>query len=443
MNFTLRQRLDKPGKDGRCYLFLDVTWPPRQRATLPTSVKCLPAHFKPGNARPVSVKDPASARLNARLANLQVKVTKAATIAEADDVPLTVEMLRQAIGATPKKAAGPIPPVLTTPTEFHTAWLTENPGMTPNSARRYKQVVAHLEAYHPDWPITKIGRADFLAYMAHVAGLGLVDSTADRHVKFIRECFRMAGLAVPTWLKMQVRYGRSPALQADELRRLIALPVEDQPFLSQARDLFLFQTMLLLRDSDLRQLRPHHVTQMDLPGVGQVAVMSIRQMKTGDEVRLPLPPAAVAIWDKYAGLLPVTAQQYRNRQMKELMELAGLTRAFVRVRYLKSEAVEQVVPLWQVVTTHTARHTGADMVMLGSLGDSNLKEKALGHAGVYGHDALERYGPALLRAWSSVLSISEKDNTAAPNTPGSIRDEVVPKHRVLRIGDYNLPLLTK
>jgi hypothetical protein len=43
------------------------------------------------------------------------------------------------------------------------------------------------------------------------------------------------------------------------------------------------------------------------------------------------------------------------------------------------------------------------MLMLGSGGDSNLKEKALGHAGVYGHDALERYGPAMLAAWKTVL----------------------------------------
>jgi hypothetical protein len=89
------------------------------------------------------------------------------------------------------------------------------------------------------------------------------------------------------------------------------------------------------------------------------------------------------------------------------MERAGLTRDFVRVRYMQGEATEEVVPLWQVITTHTARHTGADMIVLGSGGDTNLKEKALGHAGVYGHDALERYGPLLLKAWKTVLGATE------------------------------------
>lgn len=104
------------------------------------------------------------------------------------------------------------------------------------------------------------------------------------------------------------------------------------------------------------------------------------------------------------------------------MERAGLTRDFVRVRYVQGVATEEVVPLWQVITTHTARHTGADMIMLGSAGDSNLKEKALGHAGVYGHDALERYGPLLLQAWQVVLGAPTKNApkkapSKAQNTP--------------------------
>jgi hypothetical protein len=38
---------------------------------------------------------------------------------------------------------------------------------------------------------------------------------------------------------------------------------------------------------------------------------------------------------------------------------------------------------------------------------TNLKEKALGHAGVYGHDALERYGPTLLKVWKIILGATD------------------------------------
>ena len=63
--------------------------------------------------------------------------------------------------------------------------------------------------------------------------------------------------------------------------------------------------------------------------------------------------------------------------MKQLARVAQLIRPFVRVQYVRGEAIEEVLPLYKVITTHTARHTGADLLMLGSGGDSNLKEKAL------------------------------------------------------------------
>lgn len=65
--------------------------------------------------------------------------------------------------------------------------------------------------------------------------------------------------------------------------------------------MFLLQTLLLLRDADLRRLRPHH--------------------------RWP-------------------GKQYRHRHSKLLMERAGLTRDFVRVRFVNSVPVEEVLPLW-------------------------------------------------------------------------------------------------
>lgn len=210
--------------------------------------------------------------------------------------------------APPEKAA-PAPALPATAAEFYELWQAHHPHKPASSKRQYKQVMAHLDAYHPSWAVTTLTHPEFQAYLSHLHRLGLADATVTKHVKF----------------------------------------------------------------------------------------------QTGDELRLPLPPQAAAIWDRLGGQPFVPVQQYRNRHMKQLMELAGLTRPFVQVTYVANKPVEQVLPLWQVVTTHTARHTGADLIMLGSGGDSDLKEKALGHAAVYGHDNLERYGPLLLSAWVQVL----------------------------------------
>lgn len=427
MKLTFRQILSRPDRDGRCRIILDVA-AEGQRHKLPTGVSCRPEHFHPDARRVVNAKDPDSARLNAKLAAVLAKVEKAGLQAAADEVPLTAAQLPA--GATRKARAAAAPPRPLTVAEFYARWQADNPGQAFHSARRYKQVVAHLEAYHKDWDVTQLTRTDFAAYLQHLLALRLADATVSKHVKFLRECFKLAERVPPAWLKVKTKYGRSPALQAAELRQLLALDLAEDSALAAERDLFVFQTQLLLRDSDLRAVRPYHVEPVALPGLGRVPVLAFRQAKTGDEVRLPVPPEAMAVWERHAGTLPLAVQQVRNRRMKQLMERAGLTRPFVRVRYVQGTPHETVLPLWLVVTTHTARHTGADMVMLGSGGDSDLKEMALGHAAVYGHDSLERYGPALLRAWAAVLEINEKNAPGAnPKiAPGfsAIRHEAAP-----------------
>lgn len=84
---------------------------------------------------------------------------------------------------------------------------------------------------------------------------------------------------------------------------------------------------------------------------------------------------------------------------------AGLDRTFVRVRFWAGKPREEPLPLHQVISTHTLRHTGADLVLWGIHSDQNLKRAALGHtsgASVYGYDTLERYGPLFLKAYEQV-----------------------------------------
>lgn len=209
---------------------------------------------------------------------------------------------------------------------------------------------------------------------------------------------------MPTGLKvLPVRYGRAPTLRRAEVLALLhaELPTD----LAEERDVFLLQLLLLLRDVDLRSLRPHHISAHELPGYGPTLCVELYQEKTGEPVRIPLPPPAAAIWQRCGGQLPMPTQQERNRRLKLLGQAAGLTRDFVANSFSGKVRNEQVLPVWQAITTHTARHTGAALLILGSEGDQTLKEIALGHvsASVYGYDTLERYGPLLLQAWAAAL----------------------------------------
>ncbi|MDO7846450.1 phage integrase SAM-like domain-containing protein [Hymenobacter sp. M29] len=437
--FTFRQLTSRPLADGRCRVVLDVAWSEQKkklRAKLPTGVRTLPVHFnaaaKPG--RIISTRDPNSSALNERLTSLLSDVQKTFTLAETLGQPVTPEQLH-ALGNKKEEAATSAaevaPSAEPTFAQLYQQWKDEHPHSTPDALRRYQQVVDHLERYHHGIKLAQVTRAVFIKYTGHLQGLGLSDTTVVQHVRFLRNCFRISELHIPSWLTMRVRFGRAVTLQQDELgalRRVELDPVR-QGYLIRERERLLFQTQMLVRDSDLRRIQPHHVTAEQWPGRGTVLVLSFHQKKTGDQVRFPMPPLAASIWQRWEGKVPLISQQKRNEYMKELAQLAGLERVFVRVRFKKGVPVEEPLPLWRVISTHTPRHTGADMVLWGSYGDQNLKEVALGHlagASVYGYDTLTRYGPLLLDAWARVGATAENAPTAAPVLPGVVGNCVVP-----------------
>lgn len=72
------------------------------------------------------------------------------------------------------------------------------------------------------------------------------------------------------------------------------------------------------------------------------------------------------------------AQQNRNTRMKD-MAAVGPTREVMRIRWVNEKPHETPLPLCQALTSHAARHTGADLVLAGLGGDRNLGEIALGH----------------------------------------------------------------
>jgi integrase len=410
-NYKFRQLTSRPDSAGRCRVLLDVTWK-NVREKLPTGVSCQPANFKAtaGLGKTISKKDPDALVLNARLASLVANVSDLFLRATANQQVVTREQVI-ALARKPEQVVAPAaeaePDPLDKPiVDYYELWKLEHQNSTPDARRRYQQVVNHLEKFQAGLTLRQFTKPVYHAYQAALYKKELSDSTVSQHVKFLRIAHRLAERHIPSWLALQVKFGRAVSLRADELQALasVELPAQHQ-YLHRERERLLFQTLLLLRDSDLRQLKPHHVTLQQLPGIGLTPVLEFHQVKTGGEVRLPLPPAAADIWQRWEGKVPVIAQQKRNTYIKELAEAAGLTRTFVRVRFKAGKAVEEPLPLWQAITTHTPRHTGADLVLWGSNGDQNLKEVALGHlagGSVYGYDTLDRYGPLFLQAWEKV-----------------------------------------
>lgn len=81
----------------------------------------------------------------------------------------------------------------------------------------------------------------------------------------MRECFQLTGKATPKWLgKLSIRNGRALTLLRQEVLALAGLQLSG--YLEAERDTLLLQ--LLLRNSDLRALKPHHIRPIELPERG-------------------------------------------------------------------------------------------------------------------------------------------------------------------------------
>lgn len=421
MELIFRQRLDRPDSQGRAGIFADLHWAGAHRWKMPTGVKVLPAHWQPTKTKRIHTSADNSTQLNLRLTRLLTAVQSVFTAAEGAgriEASVTQQELQAAVDAvgagrqrrtqqetaeTKAVAEGSqYLPATTSWASFYAHWKEENTGLlAAGSLRMYQQVVDSLSAYDPRLRLAGLTRERLAHYTAWLYAQGKRESTVQRHYIFLRECHRQAGQLVPKWLgKMTVRYGRPPTLRRAEVLALATaeLPTE----LAQERDAFLLQLCLLLRDADLRALKPHHVSPRELPGIGAVLCVELYQQKTSEPVLIPLPPLAASIWQRYEGRLPLVTQQKRNQRLKRIGQAAGLTREFVEVAFSGKQRTEQVYPLWEGLSTHTARHTGAALLVLGSEGDQALKEIALGHvsASAYGFDTLERYGPRLLEAWA-------------------------------------------
>lgn len=406
MNYTFRQLTSRPDSLGRCRVLLDVTWD-NQREKLATGVSCLPAHFaaEAKVGKTIAKGEKGHAALNTRLTAIIADLTDLFNKAQAhrQAVPRTdvLALVAKPTAAPEVAPEAPADPLLT---ELLKQWEVEHPNSSTDGKRRWRQVAGHLEAYHPGLRISQLTKPFYLGYLAYLNAEQLSDSTIGKNISFLRAALRIAEKHIPTWLTVKVRKGRPVSLRREELLTLLAYR-PTLPSLVHEQQRVAFQSLLLLRDSDLRQLQPHHVSEQELPGLGKVLVLEFYQKKTGDEVRLPLPPLAASIWRNWGGKVPVITLQKRNEHIKALAEAAGLTRVFVRVRFRAGKPHEEPLPLHQVVSTHTPRHTGADLVLWGSGGDQNLKEAALGHLGgasVYGYDTIERYGPLFLHAWGQV-----------------------------------------
>ncbi|HEX8658252.1 MAG TPA: tyrosine-type recombinase/integrase [Hymenobacter sp.] len=309
----------------------------------------------------------------------------------------------------PRVEAAAADPGLLSFAELHSAWVKENKGIySANTLKQQQHVPAELEVYRPGCRAQDLNERFVRGYVQHLLAQNMADGTIYNHFKFLRIVARRLGMDLKQpWLKYAASSSPQPDLEADELRRVLAVTL-DEPHLQQERDRWLLELFTCRRDADMKALGPEQLTQLTLASGELVPALRHGMGKVAREVLVPLPPIAVRIGERYNWRLPLLSNQQRNTAIKEIAKRAGLTRLFNDLKISGGKIQDHYRPLHEVISTHTARHTCATLMIEATEGDKSISEYMLGHGiksntDIYAKDKARRVAPKVLAAWRLLL----------------------------------------
>jgi site-specific recombinase XerD len=290
--------------------------------------------------------------------------------------------------------------------EFWLQFQKDHRGVKSESyIKHFTPVLTHLKAFSPKVDFKDITLSFANQFLQYLMDRGLSDDSAFGALKKLRAVMKYAK---KNKIRVPEDYEDFPArsshierefLTEEELTRLEQTIMVDGFYMRQ-RDVFLFACYTGLRWSDLPQVKPGKIAKLGQ----ETTVIKIIQTKTGQANPIPLSDLAKRIIDKYPDGLPLVAQQVYNRALKEICKLAGLTRAVTISRMYAGKRVDVEKSLWQIVSSHTARHTFATLSLQRGMHVTNV-QGLLGHGSIsstmiYTHNNLDDKVKAVRDAWN-------------------------------------------
>lgn len=224
------------------------------------------------------------------------------------------------------------------------------------------------------------------------------DNFVGTQIKLLRSFFNYVNteLLINTGTFHRSFYARSEEIQIvvltpERLNYLITSKELEEKLskrLKVVKDIFVFGCTVALRYSDLMKL-----TRDNLEWINEEVYLNVQSQKTQTYTRVLLPQYAVEITGKYhrnkkqRRLLPYFHKVYMNKYIKELLEIAGFTEQFMRIRQkrgqnftvYKNRETKEHYRFCDMCTTHTMRRTAiTTMLSLGMKED--MVRKISGHA---------------------------------------------------------------
>ena len=199
----------------------------------------------------------------------------------------------------------------------------------------------------------------------------LLNNTFGKQIKTLKTFLNLAvEKGVNPNLKYKSRLFKAPQesidhiyLTADELEAIYKKDLKSKMYLDRVRDLFLIGCHTGLRFSDFTLLKKEHL-ETTKTGL----VFNVKTYKTNERVVIPVKPVVKAIWDKYEGNLPrAISNQKMNEYLKELGELAEISKVVTIKKTSGKEVRETSCPKYKLISTHTARRSFATNAFLSGI----------------------------------------------------------------------------
>lgn len=208
----------------------------------------------------------------------------------------------------------------------------------------------------------------FQAYNTHLSEHYSVNTISKRfaELKSLMHEAAKAGLTTnPIWANpdfgLKEEDADSIALTRAELDAMKAVDLSDlAPGYQIAMDLFVVGVGTAQRVSDYNNIKKDDIHEED-----GILFISIKQKKTDERLEIPVNHEVREILEKYDYNLPHLSAPLINAHIKEIAKRAGLTRKMSNMTMRIGKAKGKKSPaLWELITTHTARRTGATLKYL-------------------------------------------------------------------------------
>lgn len=137
------------------------------------------------------------------------------------------------------------------------------------------------------------------------------------------------------------------ALSMTELEELYQFDFKNKR-LEQVRDVFIFGCTTGMRYSDYSRVGKGNIRN------GQI-VINTRKQKSN--IGVPLNKYSKTILEKYDYDLPIISPQKFRDYIKEACEQVGFTAPIQKTSFIGNERIEESIPKYKMISTHTARRT--------------------------------------------------------------------------------------